>query len=54
MWGEGVGGLTTTILVGGVGGKKDSIGRKVGVGSYEIKTKSKVAIITKFNLLLQI
>ena len=54
MWGEGVGGLTTTILVGGVGGEKDSIGRKVGVGSYEIKTKSKVAIITKFNLLLQI
>lgn len=50
----GRGGLTTTILVGGVEGKKIAYVRKVGVGSYEIKTKSKVAIITKFNLLLQI
>ena len=53
MWGEGVGLLQQFWWVGWEG-KKIAHVRKVGVGSYEIKTKSKVAIITKFNLLLQI
>ena len=53
MWGEGVGLLQQFWWVGWEG-KKTAYVRKVGVGSYEIKTKSKVAIITKFNLLLQI
>ena len=53
MWRKGVGLLQQFCWVGWEG-KKIAYVRKVGVGSYEIKTKSKVAIITNFNLLLQI